>query len=442
MDVNVEYVSSDGTNIAYSCIGEGERDLLLVLPGASNFDVLMEYPAVERGVETVSGMGRLIIFDRRGAGLSDRLCGPGTLEEGMDDALAVLDAAGAEKAAVFGVHEAGCLAMLFAATHPERASALVLYGAFASTTWHEDYPWGQKPEERQLEVDFVAETWGRKVGTGAIANPAASNDESFLHWWAKWQRNGLSKDAVRPFFDIAARTDVRSILPAIQVPTLILHRRESLAVPIENAYYLNEHIPGSKLVELHGEDFMPFLGDSQAIVDEVEEFLTGTRRPRDTDRILATLLFVDVVDSTSAAGAVGDRQWKEILDRLDALVGKQVEWHGGRVVKNLGDGYMAAFDRPAQAVRCAQQIKEEASRNHIALRLGVHTGEVEVRGDDLGGIAVHITARVMEAAGPDELLVSGAVPPLIAGSGIAFVDRGPHDLRGVEGFWSLFEVVE
>lgn len=440
MKPEVRYATSGDVNIAYTSIGEGDRDVVMILPWASNLEVLLEYPAVERGIETIASMGRLIIYDRRGGGLSDRLCGPATLEEGMDDALAVLDAAGSGHAAVVGIHEGGSIAMLLAATHPDRASALILYGSFASTTWHEDYPWGQKPDDRDAQIDFVVETWGNPIGTAGIVNPQAAVDEHFLAWWAKWQRNAVSKDAIRPFFDIAAHTDVRSVLDAIQVPTLILHRTEALAVPIENARYLHEQISGSKLVELDGVDFMPFLGDSQALVDEIEEFLTGSRTPRFEERILATLLFADIVDSTGKAGDLGDRKWKEVLDEVDRLVTRQVEWHGGRVVKQLGDGYLATFDRPAQAVRCASRLCREIATHGLQFRCGLHTGEVEVRGEDLGGIAVHIAARVMDAAEPGEILVSGALPPLIAGSGITFVDKGPHDLKGVEGPWNLHAV--
>lgn len=440
MEPDIEYAQSGDLNIAYSTIGEGERDILMILPWANNLDVVLEYPAVERGFETLSGIGRLILYDRRGAGLSDRLCGAATLEEGMDDALAVLNAVGSKKAAVLAIHEAGAQAILLAATHPDRVTGLILYGSFPTTTWHEDYPWGQKEEERDIQIDFIYETWGKIQGTGVLVNPDAADDERFLRWWSKWQRNSLSKDAIRSYFDLAAQTDVRSILPAIQVPTLVLHRTESPAVPIENARYLHEHISGSKLVELEGVDFMPFLGDSQAIVDEVEEFLTGSRKPRQEDRILSTLLFADIVDSTSQAAQLGDQKWKDLLDEVDKAVARQVEWHGGRLVKQLGDGYLAMFDRPAQAVRCAARICRDAKSMQVRFRCGLHTGEVEVRGEDIGGIAVHIAARVMDAAAPNEILVSGALPPLIAGSGITFTDKGPHDLKGVEGPWTLHAV--
>ena len=412
MDIEVRYAKSGDIHIAYTSVGEGELDALLILPWGSNLEVLLEYPAVERGLETIASIGRLIVYDRRGGGLSDRLCGPATLDESLDDALAVLDDAGVAKAALLGIHGGGTIAMPLAATHPDRVSALILYGSFASSTWHEDYPWGQKPEERDLEIEFIEQTWGQPHGVAGIVNPtAAENDPRFLAWWAKWQRNSVSRDAVRSFFDIAAETDVRPVLGAIQVPTLILHRTDSPAVPVENAHYLHRHISGSKLVELEGEDFMPFLGDSQALVDEVEEFLTGSRTPRDDERILATLLFADIVGSTSAAAAMGDQRWKGLLDDVDGVVERQVDRHGGRLVKRLGDGYLAMFDRPAQAVRAAARICREAKSDGVEFRCGLHTGEIELRGEDVGGIAVHIAARVMDAAGPNEILVSPALPP-------------------------------
>ena len=441
MEPTVTFAKSGDINIAYTSIGEGERDAILILPWGSHLDVLLEYPAVQRGLESFAAVGRLFVYDSRGTGLSDRLCGHGTLDERMDDVLAVLDHARVEKAALIAMHGGGAVGMTLAATHPDRVSALILYGSFASTTWHEDYPWGQTPEERETEIDFVVQTWGDRDGIATFVNPeTADADERFVAWWAKWQRNSVSRDAVRSMFDIAAETDVRPVLGAIQVPTLILHRPNSPTVPFENARYLHEHIPGSKLVELEGEDYMPFFGDSQAVSNEVQEFLTGSRAPRDDERILATLMFADIVDSTSVALSMGDQRWRRLLDEIDQMVAKQVEWHGGRIVKQLGDGYLAMFDRPAQAVRCAGKVCKESRAMSVEFRMGLHTGEVELRGEDLGGIAVHIAARVMEAAAPGEILVSGALPPLIAGSGISFEDRGPHDLRGVEGAWNLHAV--
>lgn len=441
MDPEIKYAKSGDINIAYTTIGEGERDALLILPWGSNLEVMFEYPPVQRGLETISSMGRLIMYDRRGTGLSDRLCGPATLDESMDDALAVIEHSNCQKPALVAMHGGGAIGISLAATHPDLVSALILYGSFASSTWHEDYPWGQKPDDRRIEIDFIVETWGEGSVVGGIVNPNAANDERFLKWWGKWQRQSVSKDAVRSFFDIAADTDVRALLGAIQVPTLILHRTNSPAVPVENARYLHEHIPGSKLVELEGEDFLPFLGDSQSVVDEVEEFLTGSRTPRDEERVLATLLFADIVESTSAALEMGDRRWKQLLDEADDIVARQVQWHGGRLVKRLGDGYLAMFDRPAQAVRCAAKVCRETRSLGVRFRCGLHTGEVEIRGEDVGGIAVHIAARVMDAAAPGEILVSAALPPLVAGSGIKFEDRGAHELRGIETAWNLHAVV-
>lgn len=441
MEIEVRYAKSGDIHIAYTLVGEGDRVAILILPWGSNFEVLLEHPAVRRGLETFASMGRLIVYDPRGSGLSDRLCGAGSLDERMDDVLALLDHAGCEKAALIAMHGGGAIGMTLAATHPDRVSALILYGSFASTTWHEDYPWGQTPEERALQIDFVEQTWGEKDGIATFVNPeSAEGDERFLSWWAKWQRNSVSRDAVRDMFAIAAETDVRPVLGAIQVPTLILHRTNSPAVPVENAHYLHEHISGSKLVELEGVDYMPFLGDAQALVDEVEEFLTGSRTPRDDERVLSTLLFADIVGSTSAAAAMGDQRWKQLLDDVDSVVAKQVAWHGGRLIKRLGDGYLATFDRPAQAVRAAARICKETKSDGVQFRSGLHTGEIELRGDDVGGIAVHIAARVMDAAGPNEILVSPALPPLVAGSGINFEDKGPHQLKGVDGSWTLFAV--
>ena len=442
MDNDIEYADSGGTNIAYRTLGDGERDVLVVLPWASNLDVLTDYPAIARSLERLTALGRVILFDRRGSGLSDRLCGPATLESGMDDILAVLDAVGSRKASVVGVHEAGALCILLAATHPERVSELVLYAAFAAATWHPDYPWGQRPEERDEEIALVLDTWGTPLTAMALINPGASTDERFLRWAARWQRGSVSRDALPTFFDILARTDVRHVLAAVRVPTLILHRPGSPVVPVENAHYLHERIAGSKVVLLPGEDFLPFLGEIDDLADEIEEFLTGARRPRDSDRILATLLFCDVVDSTIRARELGDARWNQVLDELDLVVREQVEWSGGRVVKRLGDGYLVTFDRPARAIRCAARIRDVARALELSLRSGLHAGEVEVRADDVAGIAVHIAARVMELAAPDEIAVSSAVPPLIAGSGIRFEDRGEHELRGVEGTWHIHAVAE
>ncbi|MDQ3956439.1 MAG: adenylate/guanylate cyclase domain-containing protein [Actinomycetota bacterium] len=438
---DVGYAQSGDVSVAYRVMGSGSRDILLVLPWLSNLDVLDAYPPVRDALDSLAKIGRLILFDRRGSGLSDRLCGPATLEEGLDDVVTVLDAVGADRPAVFGIHEAGSLCMMLAATHPDRLSHLVLYGTFATTMWQPDYPWGQKPDERAAQVEAVVENWGQPLMQEWM-NPSVADDEEFLAWARRWQRDSLSRDAVPAFFEILTHTDVRHVLGSIRVPTLILHRTANPGVPIGNARYLNDHIPESRLVELDGEDYLPFFGDWDAVFGEVEEFITGSRSPHDSQRMLATILFCDVVDSTRLANDIGDMRWRVLLDRLDEVVEARVTSCGGRVVKRLGDGYLATFDRPARGIRAATLIRDDAAQEAAAMRFALHTGEVEVRGDDIGGIAVHIAARVLKKSEAGEVLVSQAIPPLIAGSGLRFEDRGRHELEGIDGEWSLFRLDE
>lgn len=438
-DSPIQYTRNGDVTLAYRAIGGGSSDIMFVLPWVSNLDVLDEYPPAADGLEVLGGIARLILFDRRGSGLSDRLCGPATIEEGLDDMLAVLDAVGSRKTALLGIHEAGTVCMMFAATHPDRISHLVLYGTFATTTWQRDYPWAQRPDERAEQIDLVMETWG-SAPIQAWVNPSVSEDKDFLRWAARWQRASVSHDAVPAFFEILERTDVRHILGSIRVPTLILHRTRDSAVPVENARYLREHIPDSTLVELEGDDYLPFLGDWQSIVGEIEEFITGSRRIHEPERVLATILFCDVVESSRLVSELGDARWRQILDRLDHLVADHVSRCSGRVIKRLGDGYLATFDRPARGIRSASLIRDSVAELGVSLRLALHTGEVEVRDDDIGGVAVHIAARVLDEAQPGEVLVSGAVPPLIAGSGLRFVTRGTHHLKGIPGEWSLYRL--
>ncbi|MDQ3940712.1 MAG: adenylate/guanylate cyclase domain-containing protein [Actinomycetota bacterium] len=440
MAADIRYVDSNGVKLAYCTHGSGSRNILLVLPWFSNLDILFEYEPVVRGLDALAEIGQLIMFDRRGTGLSDRLCAPATLEEGMDDILAVLAHAGVEQATVVGIHEAGPLCMLFAATHPECVRDLVLYGTFATTTWKPDYPWGQLPEDRDVQVRWVLDTWGTRDSAAALINPSAASDERFLAWAERWQRGSVSHDALQRFFEILAETDVTHVLPTLRVPTLILHRPANPAVPVENARYLRDHIPGAKLVEVPGEDYLPFLSDWQPIADEIEEFITGGRRKRESERVLATILFTDIVGSSRLAKEMGDARWRRLMDEVDEIVHRYLDRHEGRLVKTLGDGHLAVFDRPARAIHCACEIRRGVATLGVAMRFGLHTGEAEVRGDDLSGIALHIAARVMEAADGHDVLVSGAIPPLIAGSGIAFEDRGAHELRGIEGSWQLFAV--
>lgn len=436
---HVNYCKNGDVNLAYKVIGDGPLDLMFVPIWFSNIDLLEDHPTIAAGFERLASFARVILYDRRGSRLSDRLCGHATLEEGMDDLLAVLDAVGSERVALLGLNESGSLCTLTAATQPARVSGLILYGTFATTVWQPDYPWAPTPEVRAQEVEFLIETWGTE-GLAAGINPTAATDERFVRWGARWMRTSVSKDALRRAYDILSHTDVRHVLQAIRVPTLVLHRNNDPVVPVDNGRYLAAHIPGAKYVELEGDDHLPFLGDLDSVADEIEEFLTGTRRARQPVRVLATILFADVVDSSIMATRMGDRRWREVMQRYDDIAREEADRHGGRIVKTMGDGLLATFDGPARAIRCASRLRERYRSLELDVRFGIHTGEVERQGDDLIGIAVHIGARVAQLAEGGDVMVSSAIPPLVAGSGICFEDRGTHQLRGIDGEWRLFRV--
>ena len=435
----MRYALNGDVHIAYRTYGDGPVDLLFVPMWTSNLDIIGELPEIAKGIERISSFARLILLDRRGSGLSDRLCGMATLEEGIDDLLAVLDAVGSEHAAVYGFNESGPLCSLLAATHPTRVSHLILYGSFATTMWYPDYPWGQKPEDRDEQVKWIIEMWGL-LGSAAQLSPSSDKDRRFFEWAERWQRGSISRDALPEFFKIMEKTDVRHVLESIRVPTLVMHRKDDEIVPVDNGRYLAEKIPNAKYVELEGTHHIPFLGDWESLSDEIEEFITGGRRAREPDRVLATILFTDIVGSTEKATELGDKAWRQLLDNHDLTVRQRLDRWQGRLIKATGDGLLATFDGPARAIRCASEICSSLDSLGLEVRCGLHTGEVEVRGDDVGGIAVHIGARVMEKATPGEILVSGAIPPLIAGSGVRFEERGSHPLRGIDGEWPLFAV--
>jgi class 3 adenylate cyclase/pimeloyl-ACP methyl ester carboxylesterase len=435
----VRYAKNGEINLAYRIVGDGPANLLFVPTWTSNLDLIDDYPPIVRYLERISSFTRLIVLDRRGTGLSDRTYGVATLEEGMDDLLAVLDHAEIDRAAVAGLGESGPLCALLAATHPGRISGLILYGSFATTLRADDYPWAPTPEEREMQVAFMTEFWGREEFAN-LMSPESALDPAFMRWAGRWMRGSITKDALPAAFDILARTDVRHVLPTIRVPTLLLHRSGDAVVPVDNSRYMASKIPNSKLVEFPGSDALPFLGDWDPIADEIEEFLTGARLKREMDRVLATIMFTDIVGSSNKAGELGDRRWKELLDEHDRIIAFEVDNHGGRLVKNTGDGALATFDGPARAIRAACRIRNKVKDIGLETRAGLHTGEVELRGDDLGGIAVHIGARVSEQAGAGQVLVSGSVPPLVAGSGIDFVDLGERALKGIQGDWRLYEV--
>jgi class 3 adenylate cyclase len=355
----------------------------------------------------------------------------------MDDVLSVLDTVGSSSAAFFGLSQAGPMAIMFAASHPERTRALVLYASYASPRQHKDYPWGRSPEWMDDYGRLIDEKWGSGLFLGQVA-PSRLEDLSFSRWWSRFERLSYGPGNALAYFRMNAQIDVRSILPTIQAPTLVLQRTGDVYRNPGHARYLASHIPGAKLVELAGIDHLPYVGDSDAILDEVQEFLTGVRPPPEHDRLLATVMFTDIVGSTDHASSLGDKAWKDVLQRHHAVIRQELVRFRGREIKTIGDGFLATFDGPARAVRCAQAIVEAVKVIGVQVRAGVHTGEVELMGDDIGGIAVHIGARVAALAAPNEVLVSGTVRDLVAGSGIEFEGRGASALKGVPGEWRLF----
>ena len=439
MPPETRYAKSGDIHIAYQVTGDGPIDLVYVPTWTSHVEHLWEEPRVAGFFERLASFSRLILFDRRGVGLSDPAPAP-ALEEQMDDVLAVLDAVGSERAALFAQLEGGGMATMFAATHPERTGALILFAAWARILYDTDYEWANTAEERQQLVEATAAGWGTVEGLPTIA-PSVADDVRFREWLAKLQRLAVGPGAARRMFEVVGSYDVRPILPLINVPTLVMHRAGDEQIDPRHSRYLAEHIPGARYLELEGRDSLAVFGDGEAVLDEIEEFLTGQRHRREPERVLSTVLFTDIVGSTKRAAELGDRRWRELLREHDSLVRRELERFRGRFVKSTGDGVLATFDGPARGIRCARRVVECVRELGLELRAGLHTGESEVIGDDVGGLAVHIGARVSQAAGPGEVLVSSTVKDLVVGSGLEFDDRGTKELRGVPGEWRLFAVV-
>jgi class 3 adenylate cyclase len=439
VDAQTKYAkTADGLHIAYQAVGAGPLDLVVVPNWITHVEGQWEIPAIARAFERFASFSRLIVYDQRGTGMSDPvpLDALPTLEQRMDDISAVMGAVGSEHAALFAWESAGPLAMLFAATYPDRTSALVLANVYACVLRDDDFPIGAPPELIESWLTQVPDSWGRAVPVPGLSH---DQDERTIAMWARYQRQAASPGTAQALIRMLTTHDVRRVMGDIHVPTLVLAHQppvETFQPYVANSRYLAERIPDAKLVEIGGE--AP--ADMNVFVDEVQEFLTGVRQAPEADRVLATVLFSDIVGSTERAAKVGDREWRELLDQHDELVRRQLERFRGAEVKTLGDGFMATFDGPARAIRCAAAIREAVQRLDIRVRVGIHTGEVELRGDDVGGIAVHIAARVAALAGPSEVLVSRTVTDLVAGSGIAFADRGAHELKGVPGSWELYAV--
>jgi len=423
--------------VAWQAVGSADRDLLYVPTWISQVEQLVSEPSIYAFVERLCEFARVITFDRRGSGLSDPITEPPTLEDQMDDVLAVMDAAGSGRATLMGSLEGGLLAMAFAASHPERVESLVLYATFARARWAPDYDFVPGDDEREARIEASIAQWGEGSVPLALA-PSRAGDPAFRDWAGRIERYSASPGTIRKIMGFVGETDVRGVLPTIRVPTLVMHRRGDQFLDIRHSRYIAEHVPSARLVELEGEDNMFSVGDSEAIVGEVEELMTGTRQERAPDRVLATVLFTDIVGSTERAAALGDSGWRSLLGRHDELVRSQVQRHRGRWVKSTGDGVLATFDGPARAIRAAAAIEAGVRELGIEIRAGLHTGECEVMGDDVGGLAVHIGARVMARARAGEVLVSSTVKDLVVGSGIGFTERGSHELRGIPGEWRLF----
>jgi class 3 adenylate cyclase/esterase/lipase len=433
------YAKSGGVNIAYQVVGDGPFDLIHVPPFVSNLELQWEDPAERRYFERLASFSRLIMFDKRGTGLSDRVA-VATLEERMDDLRAVMDATGSDRAAVYGSSEGGALSILFATTYPDRVSALALYGAYPRMAWAPDYPEGITEEVATPILQNMEMNWGRGLAGGLpmwALTPDRVDDPVQQKAQGRWERLSASPGAAMALQQVIRELDIRDVLSTIRVPTLVVYRTADL-VHAAGSRYLGAHIPGAKVVELSGSDYFPYLGDQDAILDEVEEFLTGARPVHAPDRALATVLFTDIVSSTEHAAAVGDDAWTRVLDSHDNVIAREIDRHRGRRIKTTGDGVLATFDGPARAVRCAQAISRAVRSLGIEVRAGLHTGEIELRGADIGGIGVHIGQRVSALAGPGEVLVSSTVKDLVAGSGITFADHGSHVLKGVPDEWRVF----
>lgn len=437
--IETRYAKSGELNIAYQVFGDGDLKLVLIPGWASNVENIWTLTEFAEFADKLAQFARVILLDRRGTGLSDPVVNPPTLEERMDDVRAVIDAAGWERAVIWGISEGGPMAMMFAATYPHRVQALVLYGTFARFSRGDDYPYGYPPEANAKWVADLETTWGSGELSRSFA-PSMSNDAATMRILARLERMAMSPGTAHKLFGLLTQTDVRHVLPAIRVPTLILHRAEDKPVRVGHARYLAERIAGARYVELPGSDHMPMMGDVDALLDEVREFLTGERAAPESDRILATILFCDIVDSTIRAAELGDHEWKRLLLQFYAMVDGKLHHFRGRKLDTAGDGLFAAFDGPARAVRCGAALVDAAKALSLQVRVGVHTGECEVLGEKYSGIAVHLGARVASAADPGQVLVTSTVKDLVVGSGIHFEDLGSRTLKGVPDQWRLFRL--
>jgi len=436
---DVRFTRSGDVDVAYRVVGDGPVDLVYVQGFITHLEVYWELPAFRRYCERLAEFTRLILFDKRGMGLSERVPGATTLEERMDDIRAIMDAAGSERAALMGESEGGPLAMLFAAAHPERTAGLILQGAEVRERTDEGWPWGETTEEEfEAAMALVPEVWGKSRGIYERV-PSLGEPEWLAEWWNRVCVHAATPSAAEAFMRMAFEIDVRYVASAINVPTLILHAVEDAVCHVENARFLARTVPDARYVELPGGDHVPWF-DPEPVLAEIRELLTGRRETSTPDRVLATVLFTDLVGSTERAAALGDRRWRDLLEQHHAAVRRELGRFDGHELDTAGDGFFATFDGPARAIRCARAIVDAVRPLGLDVRAGLHTGEVELLDGKVAGIAVNIGARVAGRAGAGEVLVSGTVKDLVAGSGLEFEDRGETDLKGIPGSWRIYAV--
>ena len=436
--LDIRFARRGDVQVAYHVVGDGPMDIVYVQGAWSHLEVMWELPAYRRFCELLGEFARVVVFDKSGMGMSDRVPGATSLDERMDDIRAVMDAAGIESASLMGASEGAPLSMLFAAAHPARTESLILMGAEVRERKDDDWPWGEATDDEfEASMSTMSERWGKPGRFIEFLAPSQKATPWMNDWSTRLQRNANTPGGAEAFMRMAFEIDVRGIVPSIHVPTLVLHAEGDRICHVENGRYLARHIPDARYVELPGADHVPWF-DPDGAIGEIREFMTGHRVPMLPDRTLATILFTDIVRSTDRAAELGDNAWRELLEAHNALVRAELTRYRGVEVNTAGDGFLATFDGPARAIKCGREIGRQVRQLGLEVRAGVHTGEVERLGDDLAGIAIHIGARVAAMAGPGEVLVSGTVRDLVAGSGLEFTDRGSHQLRGVPGEWRVF----
>ncbi|HXG76325.1 MAG TPA: adenylate/guanylate cyclase domain-containing protein [Gaiellaceae bacterium] len=443
MRPETKYALSGDIHIAYQVVGTGPPDIVFVPEFWHSIEAQWDEPSFAAFLERVTSFGRLVSFDQRGTGLSDpvALSDLPSLEQWMDDVRAVMDEIGSEQAVLLGLGGGGCMAILFAATYPQRTAGLILVNSFARLSRAPDYPWGRSPDLEQDTRELMRNAWGRGVLLDQVA-PSRVDDPEFRRWWARYQRLGLSPGGIMTVRSMLSEFDVRDVLPTVQAPTLVVHRRDNVWNRVEHGRYLGEHIPGAEYVEVPGADNFPFLGDSASILDRIERFVARLSEVEAVDRMLATLVFADVVGSTDKIAEVGDARWAQLLRAYHELCRAELDRFRGTEIDTAGDGIFASFDGPARAVRCAQAIVRGVENLGLGVRAGVHAGEVERRDGRVAGLAVHIAQRAMGEAERGTVVVTSTVKDLVAGSGLAFSDLGPRELKGVPERWHLYRVAE